>query len=198
MRDRIIEAALKRFTHFSASKTTMNEIAEDLHCSKASLYYYFPDKNAVHIAVLAKIGESYLQTLEKEANNSEVSAGESLMNTIKIRNNFMTRFCRLEIFKLMRQASFEAMNNEVKAAKKREWDLMTRIIERGIESGEFVAVADPQELAGILFHALMGMRLAFMDHPQQFTEELSDAQLADLEMKQELLLSIFVKGLKKN
>ena len=44
MRDKILDAALRRFSNYTASKTTMNEIAEELHRSKASLYYYFSDK----------------------------------------------------------------------------------------------------------------------------------------------------------
>src|SRR5438128_9330539 len=57
-RETIIEAALKRFTHFGVGKTTMNEIADDLSISKASLYYYFPDKLNLYGAVLQKIIEA--------------------------------------------------------------------------------------------------------------------------------------------
>jgi TetR/AcrR family transcriptional regulator len=57
-RDLIIEAAEKRFMHFGVDKTTMNEIADDLSISKASLYYYFPDKLNLYGAVLHKIIEA--------------------------------------------------------------------------------------------------------------------------------------------
>src|SRR5947208_16334089 len=68
-RDAIIEAAKKRFSHFGVDKTTMNEIADDLSISKASLYYYFPDKLNLYGAVLQQIigaEESNEQTLLKE------------------------------------------------------------------------------------------------------------------------------------
>src|SRR5690606_16924398 len=48
----IIEAAVRRFGHFGIAKTTMAEIAADLSMSKASLYYYFPDKNHLCAAAL--------------------------------------------------------------------------------------------------------------------------------------------------
>lgn len=54
-RDAILEAALKRFAHYGVAKTTMNEIAADLSISKASLYYYFPDKISLYAAVLKNI-----------------------------------------------------------------------------------------------------------------------------------------------
>ena len=42
----IIEASQKRFGIFGVEKTSMREIADDLKLSKASLYYYFPDKES--------------------------------------------------------------------------------------------------------------------------------------------------------
>src|ERR687898_299399 len=54
----IIDAAQKRFAHFGVGKTTMNEIADDLSISKASLYYYFPDKLNLYAAVLQTITET--------------------------------------------------------------------------------------------------------------------------------------------
>src|SRR3546814_112140 len=54
-RTQILEAAKRRFAHFGLAKTTMAEIAQDLSFSKALLYYYFPDKNALYAAVLAHV-----------------------------------------------------------------------------------------------------------------------------------------------
>ena len=54
-REAIIESAIKRFAHYGVSKTTMSEIAADLSFSKASLYYYFPDKLSLFAAVLNTI-----------------------------------------------------------------------------------------------------------------------------------------------
>lgn len=53
-RIRIIEAAQKRFAHFGLEKTTMLEIAGDLGMSKASLYYYFADKESIFKEVVLK------------------------------------------------------------------------------------------------------------------------------------------------
>src|SRR5688572_23662273 len=62
----IITAAIKRFAHFGVSKTTMSEIAADLAISKASLYYYFPDKLNLYAAVLQTITESGAKTDDEE------------------------------------------------------------------------------------------------------------------------------------
>jgi len=62
-REAIIEAALKRFAHFGVAKTTMTEIGNDLAISKASLYYYFPDKINLYAAFLKTIIEKRKQKL---------------------------------------------------------------------------------------------------------------------------------------
>src|ERR1700709_2922816 len=63
-REKILEAAYQRFLHYGYSKTTMNEIAGDLSMSKALLYYYFPDKSQLYIAVMRKLANDYLKLLE--------------------------------------------------------------------------------------------------------------------------------------
>ena len=62
----IIEAAIKRFAHFGVAKTTMAEIAADLSFSKASLYYYFPDKLNLYASVFKTITEAVTQSGDAE------------------------------------------------------------------------------------------------------------------------------------
>ncbi len=87
MRERIIEAALKRFTHYSASKTTMNEIADDLHCSKASLYYYFPDKKPCTSVYLKKQEKPFWRNW-KLPRRKKLGLRGLLMEMISIRHAF--------------------------------------------------------------------------------------------------------------
>src|SRR6185312_12156338 len=51
---KVLDAAQKRFARYGLSKTTMNDIADDLGVSKASLYYYFPDKESIFKKVVCK------------------------------------------------------------------------------------------------------------------------------------------------
>ena len=65
----IIEAARKRFAHYGLTKTTMNEIAADIGMSKASLYYYFPDKENLFVAVIGQDFDEFVQTIDAVINN---------------------------------------------------------------------------------------------------------------------------------
>ncbi|HEX9062246.1 MAG TPA: TetR/AcrR family transcriptional regulator, partial [Clostridia bacterium] len=67
-REKILEAAYEQFLHYGYSKTTMNEIAGSLSLSKALLYYYFPDKSQLYIAVTRKLASDYLKTLQDNIN----------------------------------------------------------------------------------------------------------------------------------
>ena len=51
----ILEGAIKRFAHFGINKTSMAEIAEDLSLSKPALYYYYPDKQSLILAVAERL-----------------------------------------------------------------------------------------------------------------------------------------------
>src|ERR1700753_3205026 len=62
-REKILEASYQRFLHYGYSKTTMNEIAGDLSMSKALLYYYFPDKSQLYVAVMRKLSQEFIKTL---------------------------------------------------------------------------------------------------------------------------------------
>ena len=62
-REVILEKAILRFSHFGIQKTTMNEIADDLSMSKPSMYYYFPDKSALILAVVERIIAEYQERL---------------------------------------------------------------------------------------------------------------------------------------
>ncbi|WP_158563252.1 TetR/AcrR family transcriptional regulator [Chitinophaga silvatica] len=192
MRDKILDAALKRFTHYGASKTTMNEIADDLHCSKASLYYYFPDKKAMHIAVLQKIGEAYFRDMEKEAENV-TSASQALFKIVDIRKLFISKFCRLEIFQLLKDVK-NTFLEEKKKGMQREIELHTKIIIAGNESGEF-NVENPKQVAELLVQASAGLRFAVPDH---VTDDMDiDDEMFELVIeKQKQLLTVFINGIK--
>src|ERR1700681_4907282 len=67
-KDKILDSAYNRFLHYGYSKTTMNEIAGDLSMSKALLYYYFPDKSQLYIAIMRRVADDYLAILNSRTN----------------------------------------------------------------------------------------------------------------------------------
>src|SRR5262249_46004408 len=76
-RQRILEAARKRFRHYGFKKTTMQEIARDAGVAVATLYRYFKDKDERLVAGT----EAYVSRHRRQAEAilaSEASAADKL------------------------------------------------------------------------------------------------------------------------
>ena len=192
IRERIIEAALKRFTHYGASKTTMNEIADDLHYSKASLYYYFPDKHALHIAVLEKAGEMYFQELEQTTAAAN-SARHALLDMIPVRQSFARKFCRLELFKVLKDKQLFNSDETFRLAREKETAIVAGIISKGVASGELVS-DNPEQIAALYIQSMIGLRLSLST--RELTDEISEEEFEMVRKWQVQLADIFIKGLK--
>lgn len=193
MRDKILDAALKRFSNYTASKTTMNEIADDLHCSKASLYYYFSDKKSLHFAVLERIGETFFAEQEAEA-EKDLPAASILLNILEIKRQFVQKYCRLEMFKILNDNS-EEVRRVMDIMKQREMVMMTKVMDKGVADGDF-KIEDTAAMATLYSQAMEGLRFSTMD----CLSPKFDLEPEEVEMvieKQQLLTKIFVKGIKQ-
>src|SRR5882757_8123896 len=89
-REKILEAAYQRFLHYGYSKTTMNEIAGDLSLSKALLYYYFPDKSQLYIAVMRKLAGEYILKLEDKLNKFD-NLKDAFVSQINTQHDFIVK-----------------------------------------------------------------------------------------------------------
>src|SRR5437588_12497853 len=87
-REKILESAFQQFLHYGYSKTTMNEIAGALSMSKALLYYYFPDKSQLYIAVTRKLANDYIKTLKDNLSQID-DLKEAFVSQIDNHHNFI-------------------------------------------------------------------------------------------------------------
>ncbi len=86
----ILQAARKRFLQWGYSGTSIAALADDLGATKAALYYHFPDKEALFLAVVSE----YLQEVATELAplpalfelSGRDQALESLGRTFLVRN----------------------------------------------------------------------------------------------------------------
>jgi AcrR family transcriptional regulator len=69
LRETILETARKKLGSLGFEKTTMQGIARELSVSKATLYYYFPDKEGLFMEVIAREEAKYFRTLELRMKN---------------------------------------------------------------------------------------------------------------------------------
>jgi len=190
-RDSIIEAAQKRFLHFGVDKTTMNEIADDLSISKASLYYYFPDKLNLYGAVLQRIIEAEQSSeaaLMKEKN--VLKAMHKFLNTRT--DSIIKNYNLLEYLRTIGTNVPPELQTIFNAARSRELNLITKIIGSGAET-KVLKLKDPQKMAELLLDCLEGLRIAAFARKTNFFPD--KAQFFQLLVREQEFIDIFFKGL---
>ena len=188
----ILEAAIRRFSHFGIQKTNMTEIADDVAMSKQSLSYYFPDKLFLVVAVVKQIVDSYLNDLEqkcKEANSVE----EALLMYSEIKKTFFERYYMLYVQNY--DADLKLGKSEIanvrQTVREREMEIISNLIQKGIERGEIKSV-DVTKTSGLVldtiaaFECSVKVEKAIPEH----------ADFLEMITKQKEVLHLLITGLK--
>jgi TetR/AcrR family transcriptional repressor of mexJK operon len=192
-REKILEAAHHRFLHYGYSKTTMNEIANDLSLSKALLYYYFPDKSQLYTAVMRKVADEYLNILKSKA-NTFTSLKEAFQFQIDSQHNFIVKnYNFFDFFRLNEQNLPDLIWEIVDIVHQTEIDLLVNAISNEVSAGRLKPVANPKEIVSLLLDALHGVRVSSMSHKKTMFHKKED--LDEVHTKRLLLTDIFIKGL---
>jgi TetR/AcrR family transcriptional repressor of mexJK operon len=192
-REKILEAAYQRFLHYGYSKTTMNEIAGDLSLSKALLYYYFPDKSQLYIAVMRKLAGEYIENLQTTLNAS-ANLREAFVSQIDIQHNFIvTNYNFFDFFRLNEQNLPDMIWEIITEIHQTEMVLLSAAIKAEVEKGSIKHVDNPEQIVDLLLDALHGVRVSAVSHKKVMFPKKE--HLDEIHTKRLLLLDIFIKGL---
>ena len=138
-RAEILHAALRAFRERGYHATTLDDIAEHLGLRKTALYHYFPDKEAIlYECHRESLGE--LDRLMKNQRQRFDSDAERLAHVIREHVRVMTETLEGSPLAFEVTALSPERQKEVIAARDRYERGLRRIIEHGVESGEFRAV----------------------------------------------------------
>jgi len=194
-REKILDAAYQRFLHFGYSKTTMNEIAGDLSLSKALLYYYFPDKSQLYIAVMQKIADDYVKQLESKV-NTFCDIREAFVYQINSRHDFIVKnYNFFDFFRINEQSLPDSVWGIIGTVHKMELDLLVKSLKNEDCKEKIKSFDDPCQIASLLLDALQGVSISVggsykkaIFHDKEHLDEIHKKRL--------LLADIFIKGLK--
>lgn len=193
-REKILEAAHQRFLHYGYSKTTMNEIAGDLSMSKALLYYYFPDKSELYMAVMRKLANEYLKQLEDKRDNF-TSLRDAFEFQVNTHHNFIvTNYNFFDFIRLNEQNLPDSIWSLITDIHGAEMQLLVNAIEAEAELGKISRVNNPSEIVDVFLDALQGIKVGAL--PQKKISFPKMEHLEEIHNKRLLLIDIFVKGLK--
>lgn len=189
----IIEASQKRFGLFGIEKTSMREIADDLNLSKASLYYYFPDKESLYKAVVEKEQAEFLSNISERI--SSINEPEQLLQEYAgIRLSYFRTLLnlsrlRLEAYSDLKPGFRETLEN----FKGKEKEIIKEIFKKGISSGIFF-IGDVDQTASLYLDLLKGLRATLVNEKKKlFIEQEEFDRLLE---KTIAFTNFFIRGLK--
>jgi len=189
----IIEASQKRFGLFGIEKTSMREIANDLKLSKASLYYYFPDKESLYKAVVEKEQREFISKISERI--FSIQEPEQLL--LEYANTRLSYFRTLLNLSRLRLEAYSELKpgfrNTIKDFKEKEKEILKRIFERGISSGIFF-IDDTDQTASLFLDLLKGLRTTLVNEKKTLFIEQEEYDL--LLQKTIAFTNIFIKSLK--
>jgi len=131
----VLHAALRAFRETGYHDTTLADIADRLGVRKTALYHYFPDKESILYACHQEsLGE--LDRLIREAKRLE-TATEQLAWAIREHVRVMTETLEGSPLAFEVTSLSPERQTEVIAARDRYERALRRMIDRGVERGEF-------------------------------------------------------------
>lgn len=196
--DQIIIAAQKRFGHFGLSKTTMNDIADDIGMSKASLYYYYKDKESIFIAVAEKELEYFIQEMNKIISSS-LTTKNMLLGYVDLRIKLLKKLLTLGKFSSGNYSEVKPLLSALmQKFRKEEMNGIAGIIKIGIERKEFCA-EEINKYAEFFIDTLRGLRQSiFSGLTETGHNMISPQKYQKLKQQTHLLTEFFIKGISVN
>ncbi|MBS1524327.1 MAG: TetR/AcrR family transcriptional regulator [Bacteroidetes bacterium] len=192
-KEKILEAAYQQFLHYGYSKTTMNEIAGALSMSKALLYYYFPDKSQLYIAVTRKLALEYLQQLE-ENTSGIVNLKDAFIYQVNTHHDFIVNnYNFFDFIRLNEQNLPEEIWQIIEQIRQGEVGLLSDAITSSAARGEIKPVNNPREIVDLMLDALQGVRVGAKGLKKNTFPKKE--HLDEIHKKRLLLIDIFIKGL---
>lgn len=162
MRETILKAAAQRFAKYGFYKTTIEEIASDLHKVKSSLYYYFSTKEELFKAVIEYVLKKLWASIESNVNAAKTQK-EKLTALIVSHLQAFGKITEGYVSVLDLYFSEHAIVREVrKMYDEKEIMTITEIIKTGNKTKEF-NVKDIANTATVIMTAIKGAEQEYVE-----------------------------------
>ncbi len=186
-KDHILSIAQKIISKFGIQKTTMDDIAKKARIGKATLYYYFKNKEDIFREVIQKESKILKEKIEEElrkVNTPQEKIGAYIltrMKTIKNLSNYYETLITNDYFE-----HYKFIEEERKDFTNYEIDLFENILIDGISTNDF-EVENIKDTARMMIIAMKGIEIPVI---------IEDSGI-ELEKGITLLLNILLKGIER-
>ena len=134
----ILAAAADLFGERGYAAVSLEDVAERLDVTKGSLYYYFSSKEALGTAAIETLGNDWTSRLEELPEAQSGTAADRLRALLRKHITIAVREypAALGLFLVPRDWP-EDQQERIKELRRRHDLLFRRVVEEGLESGEF-------------------------------------------------------------
>ena len=161
-KDTIINVANRLFSRFGFHKTSMDEIAKISRKAKGSLYYHFASKEDLFREVIIKEINNLKDQLSAIFSDPNLSAYDKLKNYLVKRMEVMNNAANYhEALKADFFEHFHFVDDLRAELDKWEKENIMKIVQQGINSGEFMLDIKTDTVADIFLMVLKGLEIPF-------------------------------------
>ncbi|MDA3901808.1 MAG: TetR/AcrR family transcriptional regulator [Spirochaetes bacterium] len=191
-KDQILQSAIECFTRFGFAKTTMSDIGKRVGMNKASLYYYFKDKEALYNDVIAKLRREHNSAVKIKL-NAITKPDEKIIMLLKSEIDFTKSIAINYLSELQEN---EINPDETSAAYKLIVEesiiLISKLLDAGKSSGYFKEL-DSHFTAELIISVARGLLL--VDCPLSKPVQQRERAYDDVKERIEKSITLILKGL---
>jgi AcrR family transcriptional regulator len=136
-REKILRAAVRRFSNFGYRRTSINDVAEEAGLARATVYLYWKRKEDLFVAGLERFN-TYARNLAQTAAAKEGSAAERILGTIMAQYGASSDIVHgtasgHEVF----EANLRLGRAVVDECLRTGEEILTGLLKQGVKKGEF-------------------------------------------------------------
>lgn len=159
MKHSIIQAAIEIMVKGSVTKFSLADVAEAIGLTKAALYWYFPNKDALIEEVVQSIYETYIGYANEMAESS-LGPHEKLKQIILGKTDTI-QSAMMCVFPIKFYLENYSIDNSIKLLIKNGYEkynkLIANIISEGLKIGEFESDLPPEQLSKMITGSIDGL-----------------------------------------
>jgi AcrR family transcriptional regulator len=161
-KDIIVSVANKLFSRFGFQKTSMDEIAKTARKAKGSLYYHFASKEELFKEVVSREMSVLKNQLSDIVHNTELNAKDKIKNYLILRMQLLNNAANYhETLKADFFEHFHFIDDLRTELDVWEKENLEKIINQGVEAGEFRPIADMDVLLDVFIMVIKGLEIPF-------------------------------------
>ncbi|MBC6989461.1 TetR/AcrR family transcriptional regulator [Hymenobacter sp. BT491] len=193
-RDQILKAASQCFSRFGFEKTTLQDIGAAARFNKASLYYYFKNKEDLFIQVVMLEAEHYLNGLQKQIKPLD-RAADKIVAYLTGRLAYYRQVLNLHQLSIESLQRFEPMFDDVyQAVREQELAFLSQLLREGVEDREFLKL-NAERAADALLTVADGIKHEAVQRSR--TAFAQEVDYAPVQEKLQYTLTLLLNGLRK-